>query len=46
MILFALIKPIWSCDPAPGNPSEIFPQDQSVDVSLDTHILLKMIYVI
>ena len=46
MILFALIKPIWSCDPAPGNPSKIYPQDQSVDIALDTHILLKMIHMV
>ena len=48
MILFALIKPIWSCDPALGKktPSELFPQDQSVDIALDTHILLKMIHMI
>ena len=46
MILFALIKPIWSCDPATGTPSEIYPQDQSVDIALDTHILLKMIHMV
>ena len=44
MILFALIKLIWSCDPGLGTPSKIFPQNQSIDVSIDTHILLKMIH--
>ena len=46
MVLFAFIKPIWSCDPASGNPSELYPQDQSVDIALDTHILLKMVHMV